>query len=260
MEKRLGTALGEGLNNGVRIPVLGFGTWKLAAGMQARRAVGWALEAGYRLIDTAAYYGNEEDVGLAVRESGLAREEVFVTTKLWNSDQDRAQRAFGDSNRRLGLDYVDLYLIHWPQPGTRLKAWKELEKIYGEGSARAIGVSNFTAAHLEEFSPFLYQKELLDYCRRRKIAVEAYSPLTRGEKLRHPAIRGVAERHGKTPAQVMLRWSMQKGCIPLPKSAGRNRIFENAGVFGFKLSARDVEQLDSLDESLHVCWDPSDLG
>jgi diketogulonate reductase-like aldo/keto reductase len=264
------------LNNGNTMPVLGLGMWQAGSGKQTRKAVATALEIGYRLFDTAKLYGNESDLGTAIRESVIPREEIFVTTKLWNNDQgyESALRAFEKSRRELGLDYVDLYLIHWPVPGLRQESWKALLKIRDEGLARSIGVSNYTIRHLEEllrstpdspaanqveFHPFLYQKELLEFCVSKKIQLEAYSPLTRGHRLDHPVISQIAARHGRTPAQVLIRWSLQHGLVVIPKSIRPERIRENAAVFDFQLSPDDMKRLDSLDESSHVAWDPEDL-
>jgi len=264
------------LHDGNTMPVLGLGMWQAGSGKQTRKAVATALEIGYRLFDTAKLYGNESDLGTAIRESGIPREEIFVTTKLWNNDQgyESALRAFEKSRRELGLDYVDLYLIHWPVPGLRQESWKALLKIRDEGLARSIGVSNYTIRHLEEllrstpapptvnqveFHPFLYQKELLEFCVSKKIQLEAYSPLTRGHRLDHPVISQIAARHGRTPAQVLIRWSLQHGLVVIPKSIRPERIRENAAVFDFQLSPDDMKRLDSLDESSHVAWDPEDL-
>ena len=264
------------LHDGNTMPVLGLGMWQAGSGKQTRKAVATALEIGYRLFDTAKLYGNESDLGTAIRESGIPREEIFVMTKLWNNDQgyESGLRAFEKSRRELGLDYVDLYLIHWPVPGLRQESWKALLKIRDEGLARSIGVSNYTIRHLEEllratpappavnqveFHPFLYQKELLEFCVSKKIQLEAYSPLTRGHRLDHPVIAQIAARHGRTPAQVLIRWSLQHGLVVIPKSIRPERIRENAAVFDFELNADDMKRLDSLDESSHVAWDPEDL-
>ena len=264
------------LNDGSKIPVLGLGVWQAAAGKETRKAVSFALESGYRLIDTAKLYGNERDVGVAVRESGIPREEIFITTKLWNSDQgfESALRAFEGSRRELGLDYVDLYLIHWPEPRLRHESWKALLKIREQGLARSIGVSNYTIPHLEEllpttpippsvdqveFHPFLYQRELLEYCQKHRIQLEAYSPLTRGHRLKHPVITEIAATYGRTPAQILIRWSLQHGLVVIPKSVRPERIRENADVFGFEIKAPDMARLDALDERSHLAWNPDDL-
>ena len=264
------------LNDGNKMPVLGLGMWQAGSGKETRKAVAYALQIGYRLFDTAKLYGNERDVGVAVRESGIPREEIFVTTKLWNNDHgyESALRAFEKSRRELGLDYVDLYLIHWPVPGLRHESWKALLKLHDGGLARSIGVSNYTIRHLEEllpatpippavnqveFHPFLYQKELLQFCVSNRIQLEAYSPLTRGHRLKHPVINQVAAKYKRTSAQVLIRWSLQHGLVVIPKSIRPDRIRENAAVFDFELKREDMERLDSLDESSHVAWNPEDL-
>jgi methylglyoxal/glyoxal reductase len=237
--------------------------------------VKYALKVGYRHIDTASFYGNEEDVGRAIRDSGVPREEVFVTTKLWNTDQgyDFALSACDTSLRKLGLGYIDLYLIHWPVPELRAESWRALVELKRRGSCRAIGVSNYTVKHLKElldrsdvtpavnqveFNPFLYQKELLRFCEGKGIQMEAYSPLTRGHKLDHPVVLDVARRYSKSPAQVMIRWGLQHGLVVIPKSTRPERIKENSEVFDFQLSSADMSKLDSLGEDLHTVWDPTD--
>jgi diketogulonate reductase-like aldo/keto reductase len=261
------------LNNGVDIPRIGLGVYQSARGAETRTAVREALRVGYRHIDTARIYGNEQDVGGAVRESELPRAEVFVTTKLWNEDQgyDSALRAFDASLKRLGVEYIDLYLLHWPVRRKRLESWRALERLLGDGRVRAIGVSNFMVRHLDELlthakvvpavnqielSPFLQQRDVRSACEKHGIAVEAYSPLTRGVRLRHPAVVGVAERLEKSPAQVLLRWGLQHGFIVLPKSTHAARIAENAAVFDFELSPQDMSRLDALEEGLVTGWDP----
>ena len=262
------------LNDGHLMPVLGLGVWQTTPGKATREAVGSALEVGYRLIDTAALYRNEEGVGEALRESGIPREEVFITTKLWNDDQgfESAFRAFERSRRALKVDYVDLYLIHWPVPGKREESWKALARLKDEGKCRSIGVSNYTINHLEsllrsggpmpavnqvEFSPFLYQRELSEYCRHQKIQVEAYSPLTRGRRLNDPVVQRVARTHQRSPAQVLIRWGLEHSVVEIPKSADRGRIRENAQVFDFALAPEEISVLDKLDERSHVDWDPT---
>jgi methylglyoxal/glyoxal reductase len=264
------------LNNGVEIPRFGLGVFRAPRGEETRRAVVQALSAGYRHIDTARIYGNEKDVGNGVRDSGLPRSEIFVTTKLWNDDQgyDSTLRACERSLKDLGLEYVDLYLIHWPVQGKRLDSWRAMERLLADGKCRAIGVSNFTVRHLEElleqskvvpavnqveFSPFLYQEELLHSCQGQGIAVEAYSPLTKGQRLAHPTLVKMGKRHGKTPAQVLIRWCLQHGLIVIPKSTREERIRENADVFGFELSPEDMRVLDGLNENLRTSWDPTDV-
>jgi diketogulonate reductase-like aldo/keto reductase len=264
------------LNDGHGMPWLGLGVYMASAGGDCQRAVRHALSTGYRHIDTAAFYGNEADVGRALRESGLAREEVFVVTKLWNSDQgyDQAIKAFNTSLGKLKLDYIDLYLIHWPEPGKRLDSWRALVELRRQGKCRSIGVSNYTIAHLKElaahsgvvpavnqveFSPFLFQRELLDFCRARGIQLEAYCPLTRGAKLNDPTVRSIAGRHKKTPAQVLLRWALQHEVVVIPKSAQPARIDENAGLFDFTLDARDMAALDGLNADYRACWNPTNV-
>lgn len=261
------------LHSGGTIPQVGLGVWQSPRGAPTKNAVLSAIRAGYRHVDTARIYGNEADVGAAVRQSGVSRSEIFVTTKLWNDDQgyDAAQRAFDASLERLGLEYVDLYLIHWPVAGKRLESWRALERIKASGRARAIGVSNFLVPHLEELfgsakelpsvnqiemHPFLQQRETRALCNQHGIVVEAYSPLTRGRRLEDPAIARVAKRLGRTPAQVLLRWGIEKGVVVLPKSVTESRIVENADVFGFSLDADAIAALDALDEGSPVAWDP----
>ena len=263
------------LNSGVEMPLLGLGVYQTSPGRATEEAVKFALKTGYRHIDTASLYGNEESVGRAVRESGVPREQVFVTTKLWNSDHgyEAAMLAFEKSQRRLGLGYVDLYLIHWPVSQLRDESWRALVELQRRGSCRAIGVSNYTVRHLDqllagskvipdvnqvEFNPFLYQEGLLRYCQGKRIQLEAYSPLTRGYKLRHPVVLEVAKGYSKSPAQVLIRWSLQHGLVVIPKSARPERIKENSEVFDFEISAADMARLDSLGENLHTDWDPTD--
>jgi diketogulonate reductase-like aldo/keto reductase len=264
------------LNNGVTIPYLGLGVYQSPPGSVTYQAVRAALETGYRHIDTAAVYENERDVGKAVRESGVPREEIFVTTKLWSSDQgyDSALRAFDASLDRLGFEKIDLYLIHWPLPEKRRESWKALRAIAASGRARAIGVSNYTIRHLEELlgetsiapsvnqvelNPFLRQQALQDFCRKHAIQLEAYSPLAQAERLGDPRLGQVAARHGKTPAQAMIRWALQLGIVAIPKSVRAERIRENSEVFDFELSERDMAELSGLDEGFRTCWDPTDL-
>jgi diketogulonate reductase-like aldo/keto reductase len=261
------------LNTGAHIPRVGLGVWQSPRGEMTREAVKTALRLGYRHVDTARIYGNEKDVGDGVRASGLPRSDVFVTTKLWNDDQgyDSALRAFDASLDRLGLEYVDLYLVHWPVAGKRLDSWRALEQIHAEKRARAIGVSNFMVSHLEELlakakvvpaanqievHPFLQHRETRAFCEKHGIVVEAYSPLTRGERLDDPRVAEVARRIGKTNAQVLLRWGIQHGMVVLPKSVKEKRIAENAALFDFELDAEAMNKLDALDEGAATGWDP----
>ena len=248
------------LINGIEIPTLGLGTWKMSDD-EAEHAVRSALEIGYRHIDTAKLYGNERGVGNAVRASGLPREEIFVTTKLWPTDFFDPQKGFQESLARLDIGYVDLYLIHWPAPLMPKSIWRAMERIYENKKVRAIGVSNYGPGDLKkllsyaavppvanqiQFSPFDFDKTTLDFCREKDIAVEAYSPLTRGRKLDDPAIGKIATKYGKSPAQIMIRWCIEHAAIPLPKSSNPDRMRENLDVFDFKLASEDVAALDSL--------------
>lgn len=261
------------LNNGVKIPVLGLGTYLMAPGEETYKACLWALEYGYRHIDTASFYRNEEDVGRAVRDSGIERCEIFVTTKVWNDDQgyDKTLRAVEISLKKLGFDYIDLILVHWPLPGVRKETWKALEKVYDEGIAASIGVSNYTIEHIQElfnyanvipvvnqveFSPFLYQKELKDFCEDNNIFIEAYSPLIRGKKFDHPTIVELSQKYYKTPAQILIRWALQVGAIVIPKSSRKERIIENANVFDFIIDEEDMKKMNSLSEGFRVAWNP----
>jgi diketogulonate reductase-like aldo/keto reductase len=262
------------LRGGVEMPLLGLGVWQAAAGAETRDAVAEALRVGYRLVDTARAYRNEADVGAALRESGLPRESVFVTTKLWNADHgyDRACRAIDESLASLGLEQVDLYLVHWPVEGIRHETWRAMERILADGKARAIGVSNYSIRHLDEllglakvppavnqveFSPFLYQRDLLAHCVRHGIRLEAYGPLVRGRKMGHPVVAEIARKHGRTPAQVLLRWGLQHDLVVIPKSVRPERIRENADLYRFALDEGDMAALDGLDEGYRTSWDPT---
>jgi diketogulonate reductase-like aldo/keto reductase len=284
------------LNDGHLMPQLGLGVWQTRAGASCEAAVLAALEAGYRHIDTAAMYGNEESVGAAIRMSGIAREKIFVTTKLWNSDHGNPERALDTSLRKLKFDYVDLYLIHYPVRERR-QSWRVLEKVRADGKARSIGISNFTIRHLKEllaetetvpavnqveFHPYLYQQDLTAFCVAKGIVIEAYSPLTHRERLNDPKLVAVAKRYssagpqradrwsqlpladrlsrraaGKSTAQILIRWALQHGLVVIPKSSNRRRILENADVFDFEISPDDMQLLDSFDENLRTCWDPT---
>jgi methylglyoxal/glyoxal reductase len=268
------------LNSGVEIPVLGLGVFQSPPGAVTRQAVRWALETGYRHIDTASMYGNESDVGAAVRESRLPREEVFVTTKLWHSDHgfEPALKAARQSLERLDLSYIDLYLIHWPRANSaeeRLASWRALERLNKDGVCRAIGVSNYTVRHLKElaahsdvvpavnqveFHPFVFDPELFEYCRTHGIRPEAWAPLTRGRQFDNPVIRTIAHAHNKTPAQVLIRWGLEHGVVEIPKSVHRERIEENARVFDFALSTGEMARLDGLRNGSRVgLWNPADI-
>ena len=245
------------LNNGVEMPWVGLGVFRSAPGRETEQAARWALEIGYRHIDTAAYYDNETDVGRALKASGLPRESVFITTKVWNADQgyESTLKAFDRSRAKLGMDVVDLYLIHWPVKGKFPDTWRALEKLYADGKVRAIGVSNFLVHHLEdlkktssvvpavnqvEFHPFLIQKDLLEYDSKRGIRHEAWAPLGHARGFDNPVIASLARKYGKTPAQILLRWDLQLGVVTIPKSVHRERIEENSRFFDFELEQADV--------------------
>ncbi|GAA2249603.1 oxidoreductase [Streptomyces ruber] len=267
------------LNNGVEMPQLGFGVWQVPDD-EAEKAVATALENGYRSIDTAAIYGNEEGTGKAIAASGIAREELFVTTKLWNSEQgyDSTLRAFDASLDKLGLEFVDLYLIHWPVPAKDkyIDTYKALEKLYADGRARAIGVSNFLPEHLErlagetsvvpavnqiELHPHLQQRALREYHAEKGIATEAWSPLGQGKGLLEvPAIVAIAQKHGVSPAQVVLRWHLQTGNVVIPKSVTPSRIKENIDVFGFSLDDEDMAAISALNEDRRIGPNPADVN
>jgi diketogulonate reductase-like aldo/keto reductase len=261
------------LNNGVTVPVLGLGTLH-GHGKNLIEAMLFAFDLGYRHFDTAKAYENEHDVGLAIRKSGIPRDEIFVTTKLWNTDHgyDHALAAVEASLRRLGVDYADLYLVHWPVSGQRPETWRAMETLYRAGKARAIGVSNYTERHLTEllasadivpavnqieYSPFLYQRSLQAFCEARGIRIEAWSPLTRGLKLNEPRLNTIASQYAKTPAQILLRWGLQHDVIEIPKALMPAHLQENAALFDFTIAPRDMAALDALDEGLRTGgWDP----
>jgi methylglyoxal/glyoxal reductase len=268
------------LNQGAEMPWLGLGVFQSDPGASTEQAVRWALADGYRLIDTAAMYQNEADVGRAVRESGVPRKEIFVTTKLWHTEHgyETALQAGRASLERLGLDYIDLYLIHWPRaptPQVRLDSWRALEKLRDEGVCRAIGVSNYTIRHLEEIRanssvvpavdqvemhPWIYDPELLAYLTDHGIRAEAYSPLTRSRRLDDPTVAAIASSHGRSPAQVLIRWGLQHGIVEIPKSVHQERIEENARVFDFALSHDEMGRLDLLRGGPRVTnWDPATI-
>jgi len=264
------------LNNGIKMPIVGYGTWKILPNSSARKAVGSALSVGYRNIDTARIYLNEKGVGKAIQKSKVDRKELFVSTKLWNSDQgyDKTSKAFDKSLKRLGLDYVDMYLMHWPVPEKRLESWRAMVEIYKSGRAKAIGVCNFTEEHLAdlishsdivpmvnqvEFHPFLYQKMLLEYCQENKIIVEAYSPLAHGRRMQDPVLCEIAAKHAKHVVQVMLRWNIQLGNVVIPKSTSLERMQDNLDLFDFELDKSDMEQIENLNENYRTCWDPTGM-
>jgi diketogulonate reductase-like aldo/keto reductase len=259
------------LNNGIKIPVIGFGTWTLK-GKTAQQAVNWALEIGYRLIDTASFYKNESDIGIALAQNDIPREEIFITSKVWDSEQgyNDTFKAFERSLKKLNLKYLDLYLIHWPRDPF-LDTWKAMEELYQKGKIRTIGVSNFTVEHLRtllehseitptvnqvEFHPFLYQRDLLEFCKAHNIRLEAYSPLTKGRKLSHPLLQKLSKKYKKTPAQILLRWGIEHGIIEIPRSSNKMHIAENIKVFDFTLDSSDMDQLNNLSEDFRAVDDP----
>ncbi|MNR87381.1 2,5-diketo-D-gluconic acid reductase A [compost metagenome] len=262
------------LNDGKRMPQLGLGVWQVSD-EEAVDVVRDALNAGYRAVDTAAIYGNEAGVGQAIRESGLPRAEVFVTTKIWNTDQgyDQALRAMETSLKRLGMDYVDLYLIHWPTPSQDryLDTWRALERLRAEGMARSIGVSNFKIPHLErllaasevvpavnqiELHPYLQQPEMRAFHAAHGIATESWSPLAKGQIFGDPVIGELAAKYGKSPAQIVIRWNLDSGQIVIPKSVTPSRLRENLAVMDFRLEPDDLARLTTLDQSRRVGPDP----
>ncbi|MCM3568013.1 aldo/keto reductase [Neobacillus mesonae] len=264
------------LHNGVKMPWFGLGVFKVQEGSEVIEAVRAALKNGYRSIDTASYYQNEEGVGLAIKESGIPREDLFITSKVWNSDHgyDSALQAYETSLKKLGLDYLDLYLIHWPGKNKFKETWKALEKLYKDGRVRAIGVSNFKVHHLQElmqdceikpmvnqveYHPHLTQKELLAFCQKEGIQLEAWSPLKRGQLLNEPVITEIAGKHGKTPAQIILRWDLQSQVITIPKSIKEMRIIENADVFDFELTAEEMKNIDGLNKDERIGSDPDEM-
>ncbi|KPC74675.1 glyoxal reductase [Thermoactinomyces vulgaris] len=264
------------LHNGVKMPWFGLGVWKAKEGEEVENAVKSAIAAGYRSIDTAAVYQNEAGVGAAIKAAGVPREELFITTKVWNADQgyESTLQAFEESRTKLGLEYVDLYLIHWPVKGKYKETWKALERLYKDGKVRAIGVSNFQVHHLEdlmadcevkpmvnqvEFHPYLVQTELRAFCKQAGIQLEAWSPLMQGEVFRVPLLQELAEKYGKTPAQIVLRWDLQHGVVTIPKSVNPDRIKANADVFDFELSAEDMARIDALDKHHRFGPDPDNF-
>lgn len=260
------------LNSKNKIPTLGFGTWQLKPIKEAYSSVLSAVEEGYRHVDTAHIYFNEGSVGKAILDSKIKREDMFIATKLWNWDHHKVEESYAKSLKKLKVDYIDLYLIHYPVSKTRIDAWKAMETIYKEKRVKSIGVSNFTIKHLEElmsnteivpavnqveFHPFLYQKDLLDFCNKHGIALEAYSPLSHGKRLEDNTLLDIAKAHGKTVPQVMIRWSLQHGNIVIPKSRNPVRIKQNFEVFDFELSESEMTTINNLNENYRTCWDPT---
>ncbi|WP_411344812.1 aldo/keto reductase [Paenibacillus sp. WLX1005] len=265
------------LNNGVEIPWFGLGVWQVEEGEDATKSVTAAINAGYVLIDTAAAYKNEESVGKAIRESGVPRDQLFVTSKLWNGDQgyESTLAAFDDTMNKLGLDVLDLYLIHWPVKGKYKDSWRAMEKLYKEGRIRAIGVSNFQPHHLDdlladaevvpavnqvEFHPLLTQNELLDYSAQKGIQVEAWSPLARGKLFDNETVKSIADKYGKSPAQVLLRWVLDKGVVVLTRSVKEERVVDNANIFDFQLTTDEIDQLNALNKNERTGPDPDNFN
>ncbi|MDM5197887.1 aldo/keto reductase [Fictibacillus enclensis] len=264
------------LHNGVRMPWLGLGVYKAEDGQEVINAIQYALEAGYRSIDTASFYKNEEGVGQALMESGVPREELFITTKVWNTEQgyETTLQSFEESRKKLALDYVDLFLVHWPVSGKYKDTWRALEHLYKDGKVKAIGVCNFEIHHLEdllgdceivpmvnqvEFHPRLTQKELLSYCKDKNIQLEAWRPLLKGEIFDEPVLVELAKKYEKTVAQVILRWDLQNGVVTIPKSVNKERIYQNSDIFDFELSREDMEQIDTLNTNHRNGPNPNDF-
>ncbi|AUM67192.1 aldo/keto reductase [Brevibacillus laterosporus] len=268
------------LHNGIKMPWFGIGVFKVEEGSELVAAVKSAIKHGYRSIDTAAIYGNETSVGQAIhegiQEANISREDLFVTSKVWNADlgYEATLAAFETSLTKLGLEYLDLYLIHWPVKGKYKEAWRALEKLYKDGRVKAIGVSNFQIHHLEdlmgeaeikpminqvEFHPYLTQKELITFCRAHDIQMEAWSPLMQGQLLDNPVLQELADKHGKTVAQVILRWDLQHGVVTIPKSTKEHRIVENASVFDFELTQEEMDRIDALNQNHRVGPDPDNF-
>ncbi|ULT57684.1 aldo/keto reductase [Neobacillus drentensis] len=264
------------LHNGVKMPWMGLGVFKVKEGEEVVESVKAALKNGYISIDTAAIYGNEEGVGQAIKESGIPREELFITTKLWNSEQgyESTLNAFETSLNKLGLDYLDLYLIHWPGKDKFKDTWRAFEKLYKDGRVRAIGVSNFQIHHLEElissaeikpmvnqveYHPHLTQKELHAFCRKEGIQLEAWSPLKQGQLLSEPVLVDIAQKYNKSVAQVILRWDLQNEVVTIPKSIKEHRIIENTEVFDFELSQEDMDRIDGLNQDSRAGSHPDEM-
>ncbi len=264
------------LHNGVKMPVIALGLWKNLIPTSVHKSVKAAIDAGYTHFDSAQIYKNERFLKTGLKKAGVNREDVFITTKIYNSNQPdgKFQPSLEKSLKNLGTDYVELLLLHFPVTETRARAWELMEEAYEEGKAKAIGVSNYTIRHLEELLAackvkpmvnqvelhvFLQQPELVEYCQKNDIVVEAYSPIAHGKGLDNLVLKEIAEKHGKSPAQIMIRWCIEIGTVPLPKSTHADRIQQNIDVFDFKLDKDDMAKIAELEEGLRTCWDPSDV-
>lgn len=264
------------LNNNVKMPGFGLGVYKVEDGETVIDAVSSALSVGYRLIDTAGFYDNEEGVGQAIHESGIPRDEIFVTSKVWNDNQgyESTLQAFDESLKKLNLDYMDLYLIHWPVSGKFKETWRAMEKLYQEGRVRAIGVSNFHVHHLQEllkdaevtpavnqieFHPHLTQDDVLNFCKENQIQMQAWSPLKKGRIFEDPQLVEIANKYNKTVPQVILRWDIQKGVATIPKTINKNRMVENAAIFDFELTSEEVEQITNMNKNERTGSNPDDF-
>jgi len=267
------------LNNGIEIPAIGLGVFRIEDAKLAQQTVETALEAGYRHIDTAMIYGNEEAVGKAIKNSGIPRSEIFLTTKLWNDDQrsGKVDEAIDGSLKRLGLDYVDLYLVHWPVKGYYADIWKKMEKVHKDGKSKSIGVSNYHEHHLDdllkqaqivpavnqiECYPYLTQEALIKYCLEKGIRPEAWGPLGAGQTdiFTNPVIVEIAKKHGKSPAQVVLRWHLDRGVIVIPKSSNKDRQKENLSISDFHLNAEDIKQISALNKDKRLGSNPDNFN
>ncbi|HET9721938.1 MAG TPA: aldo/keto reductase [Candidatus Saccharimonadales bacterium] len=265
------------MNNGQEIPQVGLGLWLVKDEKECKDAVKWGLQAGYTHFDSAQIYRNEQFLGAALKEAGASREELFITTKIWNDNMwhNDLMPSFNESLEKLQTSYVDLLLLHFPVTELRRPAWRRMEEIYQSGKAKSIGVSNYTVKHLEELvrecrvkpavnqvelHVFLQQPELVDYCKKHEIVVEAYSPLAHGHRIDDPVLTKIAKKHGKTNAQIMLRWCIDYGVVTLPKSVHKDRIEENIDIFNFKLDEQDMKQISDLEDDFRTAWDPTNVA
>ncbi len=265
------------MSNGVEIPYFGLGVYLVRDGEKVVNSVTYALDAGYRHIDTAAFYNNEKGVGEAINRSNVKRKDIFVTSKVWNSDQgyDKTLKAFDASTEKLGFEYLDLYLVHWPVKGKYKETWKAMERLYKEKRVRSIGISNFLKHQIEdlkqsieimpminqmEFHPYLVQQNLIDYCNENGIVYEAWSPLMQGKMLSDSLINKLAAKYGKTAAQIILRWDLQKGVVTIPKSIKKERVISNSQIFDFELSQDDMKMIDGLDRHERIGPDPDNFN